>query len=250
MALDTDIATLHDDCNSDITTRTGYHAITPAIHGVLLERLCDLLLRMDIDGVLSLGAIATGKTLSFKDNSGNLIAQIDITGGITSQSVGGKYVKLHASDIANQNGLYLFTGSKLVKILNDNITDDRAHQLPDASGTYVLDSAVQTLTRKRYVPRYGTSTTTASLTVSTDLYDIWELTAQATNLTIATTGTPNVGERFELSVTSTGSVAFTWDPIFVAGSFSALPTGITGADRIDMLFMWISTNKWKFIGFA
>lgn len=115
----------------------------------------------------------------------------------------------------------------------------------------VYETTTQTLTNKRWVPRVGSTTSSATPTINTDDVDIYKLTAQAVDITSFTTnlsGTPNDGEILEIQITGTAARAITWGASFVASTVSLPSTTVTTA-TLTVVFQWFTTssygnNKW------
>lgn len=108
------------------------------------------------------------------------------------------------------------------------------------------------ITGTRWVPRVGSTTSSATPTINTDVTDIYKLTAQAaaiTSFTTNLTGTPNDGDILEIQITDNGTArAITWGASFVASSV-ALPTTTTVSTTLTVIFQYYTTssygnNKW------
>jgi hypothetical protein len=97
----------------------------------------------------------------------------------------------------------------------------------DTSGI-VGKTTTQTLTNKRITKRVGTATSTATLTIDSDSYDEYYITAQAGALEIAApTGTPTSGQTLLIGIKDNGSTrALTWNAAFVVIGVT-LPTDTT-----------------------
>lgn len=121
------------------------------------------------------------------------------------------------------------------------------------SESAVTKTGSETLTNKRISPRIGTTASSATPTINTDLVDYYELTAQTTDITSFTTnlsGTPTVGQKLWISITGTASRAITWGSAFEASTIT-LPTTTSGTNRLDIGFIWNSSNsKWRCVGVA
>lgn len=129
----------------------------------------------------------------------------------------------------------------------------RNYSGPDASGTIVLDTAAQKLTTKRNQSRYNTQVTSSTPTINSDTTDIFELTAQAANITSFSTnltGSPDFDDVIHIAITSTGTITIAWGAKFESSS-AFLPSGITGAGRVDCIFFWkrvtSSTGIWRLV---
>ncbi len=120
----------------------------------------------------------------------------------------------------------------------------------DNTSDSTKNSATATLTNKRVTKRYGTTTSSATPTINTDNVDVYELTAQAADITSFTTnlsGTPTSHQLLLISITGTGSHTIAWGASFEASTV-ALPTTLTTSTQ-DVLFRWnATTSKWRCIG--
>lgn len=96
--------------------------------------------------------------------------------------------------------------------------------------------------------RVGSTTSSATPTINTDLYSHYEITAQTVDITSFTTnlsGTPQRGQKLWIAVTGTGARAITWGASFESGAV-ALPTTTTSTQRLDVGFVWNpSSSKWR-----
>ena len=115
----------------------------------------------------------------------------------------------------------------------------------------VTRTSTDTLTNKRVTPRVGTTTSSATPTINTDIVDYYELTAQAVDITSFTTnlsGTPTKGQKLWIAITGTAARAITWGASFEASTI-ALPTTTVSTNRLDVGFIWNDvTNKWRCVG--
>ncbi len=135
------------------------------------------------------------------------------------------------------------------------LTADRIITLPllTAGDTFVFAAFLQTLTGKRITKRTGTTTSSATPTINTDLVDFYSLTAQAENITSFTTnlsGTPTEGQTLWIAVTGTAARTIAWGTSFEASTV-ALPTTTVTTARLDAGFVWnVITSKWRCIATA
>jgi hypothetical protein len=104
----------------------------------------------------------------------------------------------------------------------------------------------------RWVPRVGSTTSSATPTINTDNVDIYKLTAQAADITSMTTnlsGTPNDGDVLEIQITDNGTArAITWGSSF-ASSTVTLPTTTVISTTLTVILQYYTTssygnNKW------
>ncbi len=114
-----------------------------------------------------------------------------------------------------------------------------------ASGDITACTGTLTIRLKR---RIGSTTSSATPSINSDLYDTYKLTAQAVNITSVTvTGTPNDDQNLKVIITTTGTITIALGSSFEASSL-ALPTGITGVATVEYGFRWnVDTSKWRII---
>lgn len=111
-------------------------------------------------------------------------------------------------------------------------------------------SSTNTLTNKRVTLRVGSTTSSATPTINTDNVDLYQLTAQAVDITSFTTnlsGTPTDGDGLIIEITGTDARAITWGTSFEASTV-ALPTTTVSTNKLTVGFVWNSaTSKWRCI---
>lgn len=124
--------------------------------------------------------------------------------------------------------------------------------LSDASSV-VTPSSTNTLTNKRFNPRTGTTTSSATPTINTDNVDFYSLTAQAADITSFTTnlsGTPVDGQTLWIAITGTAARAITWGSSFESSTVT-LPSTTVSTNRLDVGFVWNAvTSKWRCVASA
>lgn len=150
------------------------------------------------------------------------------------------------------NDVQLIHGSNNLSITGGNLTTDLAvESTVGGTGLVVGTSNTQTLSNKRWVPRVGSTTSSATPTINTDNVDIYKLTAQAADITSFTTnlsGTPNDGDILEIQITGTAARAITWGSSFVSSTVT-LPTTTVTTATLTVVFQYYTTssygnNKW------
>ena len=114
-------------------------------------------------------------------------------------------------------------------------------------------TAAQTLTNKRITKRVGSTTSSATPTINTDNYDVYELTAQAADITSFTTnltGTPTEGQPLIIKITDNGTARnITWGASFESAGNILLPIITTVSTQMTIGFIWDATNsKWSIAG--
>jgi hypothetical protein len=100
-------------------------------------------------------------------------------------------------------------------------------------------------------PRVGTTASSATPTINTDVTDYYEITGQTVDITSFTTnltGTPVRGQKLWIDITGTAARAITWGASFEASTI-ALPTTTVSTDKLSVDFIWnVATSKWRCIG--
>jgi hypothetical protein len=117
------------------------------------------------------------------------------------------------------------------------------------SGTdYLTPSGVETVSNKRVITRVGSTTSSATPSINTDLVDVYKLTAQAVDVTSFTTnltGTPTDNQFLVVEITGTAARAITWGASFEASTV-ALPTTTVSTSMLAVAFLWNTvTSKWR-----
>lgn len=105
-----------------------------------------------------------------------------------------------------------------------------------------------TTSNARINPRVGSTTSSATPTINTDLVEVYGLTAQTADITSFTTnlsGTPVNGQKLWIYVVGTAARAITWGASFESGP-ATLPTTTVTTQRLDVGFIWNTvTSKWR-----
>ena len=175
----------------------------------------------------------TNKTFD-ADGTGNSITNIenaDIKSGAA----------IDATKIAD--GTVTSTEFQYINTLSSNV-QTQINALPTASST-------TTFTNKRWTPRVGSTTSSATPTINTDNYDIYKLTAQTVDISNASTnltGSPNDGDIFEYQITGTATRNITWGTSFVSSTVT-LPAATSSTATLTVIFQYYTTssygnNKW------
>ena len=159
-----------------------------------------------------------------------------------------------ASGTTTQDGVIINgraggTTSLRVTIAPTTLTSSRAQTLPDAAGTFVLDTAAQTLTNKRINPRTSSTASTATLTPDISSFDQYNITAQAATLTVAApTGTPVDGNKLLFRILDNGvSRTISWNATYTAIGVT-LPTSTTASKMTYVGCVYNATNtRWDVI---
>jgi hypothetical protein len=106
----------------------------------------------------------------------------------------------------------------------------------------------------RKVKRIGSTTSSATPTIDSDLYDMYELTALATAVTSFTTnlsGSPNDGDSLIIKITDNGTAqSLTWGSQFESSTIS-LPTTTVASTTLTVGFFWnVPTTNWRCVAVA
>jgi len=111
---------------------------------------------------------------------------------------------------------------------------------------YVTPTGTETLTNKRINKRISTTTSTTTLTPSPANYDVYTLTAQAADLTIANpTGTPVIGDTIAIYVTDDATARAISFGTYYKGFGAALPTTTTSGKTLLITAQYYDTNLWS-----
>ncbi len=118
-----------------------------------------------------------------------------------------------------------------------------------SGGSYITTTSTSTLTNKRITKRVSSVTSTSTLTMDSDSYDGYVITALATNMTIAApTGTPTQLQPLLIRIKDNATArTLTWNSIFrVVGV--TLPT-TTVISKYNIIGCVYNTNdsKWDVI---
>ncbi len=112
-------------------------------------------------------------------------------------------------------------------------------------------SVTTTLTNKRMTLRVGSTASSATPTINTDSYDVYQLTALAANITSFTTnltGTPLEGDGLIIEITGTATRTIAWGAKFEASTV-ALPTTTVGTAKLTVGFLYNAVAaKWRCVG--
>lgn len=258
--------------NSVVAANKRFHpSDTPVILSFGSHNIQDLLDYVDAQiGALTLGA----NTVSTGTAGENLTV-----GNLVYLKNDGKWWKSDADDTATVLGVILgicqstttanntITSGVLLSGLDTNqsglsagttyYASNTAGGLSSSSGTQYCKVGVARSTTNLYfnpeygnlrVSKVGSTTSSATPTINTDLYDFYELTAQAADITSFTTnlsGTPRKNQTLWIAITGTATRAITWGASFEASSI-ALPTTTVSTNRLDVGFVWNHvTSKWR-----
>lgn len=95
-------------------------------------------------------------------------------------------------------------------------------------------------------PRVGSTASTATPSINVDLYDIYQLTALAANITgVTITGTPSDGQRLTVQITGTASRSIVWGASFKDTAAVELPWACIGTRKLTAELIYDSADsKW------
>ena len=119
-------------------------------------------------------------------------------------------------------------------------------RITDGTDDVMTTASTDTVTNKRINKRTSTTTSTTTLTPSPANYDVYTLTAQAADLTIANpTGTPVLGDTIAIYVTDDATArAISFGTQF-KGFGAALPTTTTSGKTLLITAQYYDTNLWS-----
>lgn len=197
-----------------------------------------------LTGLFSTAGMVMYKTVDIQGASSILYAQ----GGVEA---GG--LALNASAI-------LQADSTTKGFLPPRMTSEQRVAIPSpATGLLVYQTDVHsgywyydgTIWQDLSQPRVGTTASSATPTINTDVTDYYEITGQTVDITSFTTnltGTPVRGQKLWIDITGTAARAITWGASFEASTI-ALPTTTVTTNKLSVGFIWnVATSKWRCIG--
>lgn len=205
---------------------------------------------IDLNGKIGIGTSTPSEILHVIGNglfSGTLIASNlsgTNTGNESTSTIG---TLIHGSTAtttpaeADEFGIWGSVTSSLQRITWANIK---------TAITSYISTVTATFTNKRITPRVGTIATSTSLTIDSDSYDQYNVTALAAALTVnAPSGSPTPGQKLILGITSDATPrALTFATSSNAFAFSsdlAAPTTTVASKTMYLGFIWNSTaSKW------
>lgn len=117
------------------------------------------------------------------------------------------------------------------------------------SGTIVGTSDTQTFTNKRNTARIGSTASSATPSINTDNFDIYNITALAANITSMTTGlsgTPNDGDKLIIRLKDNGTGrTIAWGASFASsGVATLLATTVAGKQHTVGLIYSSNVSQW------
>ena len=170
---------------------------------------------------------------------------------LRSVILGGTGITATASDTAYALNISVASVIELGHVSDTTISRVSAGKIAVEGVNVVTISSTDTLTNKRVTPRVGTTTSSATPTINTDIVDYYELTAQAVNITSFTTnltGTPTNGQKLWIAITGTAARTIAWGASFESSTIT-LPTTTVNTSRLDVGFVWnAATSKWRCAG--
>lgn len=184
---------------------------------------------------------ATGTTISY-DNSTYLTTA---SAASTYQPLDGDLTTIAGLTATTDNFIVSVSSawaSRTVAQVKTTLSVNNVDNTSDAT----KNSATASLTNKRYVPRGGSTTSSATPTINTDNVDFYKLTAQTVDITSFTTnltGTMNDGEYLTIEITGTATRAIAWGASF-ASTTVPLPTTTNGTNTLTVVFRYSTTSSY------
>jgi hypothetical protein len=143
----------------------------------------------------------------------------------TMTNVTGTAANLTAGYVLNGGGGMIYPSGTGITIISSGTSWGTTIAAP--TGIVVGTSDTQTLTNKRIPKRTGTIASSGTLSINTDLYDRYTVTALATNiLNVIPSGSPLDGDKLELRFYGTAAQTLAWGTGIV--SRSPLPVTTIG----------------------
>ncbi len=164
--------------------------------------------------VLQVNSGATAPEWVSSSGTGN-VARVTSPSFTTPSLGAATALSINSLTITTSTGTLTIANGKTVTVNNTvtlNGTDGTTMTFPSATTTLVGTDSTQTLTNKRYTPRIGSVASAATITPTADTADQYNVTALATNATIAApSGTPTDGQKLILRILDNGtSRTLTW----------------------------------------
>ncbi len=258
-------ASLYQTTTGTFNSAFGAYAIYESALGVYNTGIGAVTLRYigNASYNTALGAYAgTGGTSSVVGNNNTFLgAYTEGNTGITNSTAVGAYANVTSSNTI-QLGNSSITSVRTTGTLTLNAVTypnsiggvGQALIVPPSGNvltwsTVTTPTSTDTLTNKRITPRVGTIVSSSTLSIDTNLYDYYSITALTVNITsVVLTGTPTNGQKLWISITGTAARTIAWGASFEASTI-ALPTTTVTTARLDVGFIWnVATSKWRCIG--
>lgn len=191
---------------------------------------------------------ATGTAISTA-NTANTLVKRDGNGDFSIRYVFSSYLNM-SHGVSGTTNDTIFYSSKDNYIRKNNASGFKSSlglNNVDNTSDATKNSATATLTNKRITPRIGSVTSTATPSINTDIYDQYNITALATNITSVTiTGTPTDGQKLMLRIKDNGTArAITWGASFVSsGTATLLTTTVVNKTHLVGLLYDSAAAKW------
>jgi len=178
--------------------------------------------------------VGSGTAVITFPSATSTLATLDLAETLTNKDLSAASNTLGSANVAAAGALMDSEVTNLAQVKAFDTTD------------YVTPTGTETLTNKRITKRTSTTTSTATLTPSPANYDVYTLTAQAADLTIANpTGTPVIGDTIAIYVTDNATARAISFGTYYKGFGAALPTTTTSGKTLLITAQYYDTNLWS-----
>lgn len=154
--------------------------------------------------------------------------------------------------VTGTGNMVLDTAPTLSAPVISTISNTGTLTLPTSTDTLVGRATTDTLTNKRITPRIGTTASAATITPTADASDQYNVTALATNATIAApSGTPTDGQKLIIRILDNGTArTLSWNAIYRAVGVTLPSTTVISKVVYVGCIYDLAASKWDVVAVA